>query len=481
MVALAMQKNPQRMTSDIPCEKRLFHGTSPDAVDAICKQNFDWRVCGKNGTKYGKGSYFAANASYSHSFAKCGSDGFRFMFLARVLVGSFIKGEPEYLRPPSKDPSNPSSDLYDSCVNNESNPAVFVIFDSDQFYPEYVIKYFALKQNPNFQAHTTKSAGIIHSPIPHGAVTGSASNLQKPVFPPSQGLTANPWGPSTGLSAKRALSHSATSLLQPIAAPRGSQGLTGNQWDSSSSPSANRALSHSTSNLLHPLAAPKRSQGLTANPKSPSTSLSANTTLSDSIPSSYLRPPIPYSQALKVNLKGPSVGLSTQRALSESASNLQQPIASPRGSQGLKANTKSPVTTLSADRSLLHSASNLQQPIASPRGSQGLKANAKNPGTTLSADRSLLHSTSNLQQPIASPRGSQGLKANTKSPGTTLSADRPLLHSASNLQQPIKASTSSQVAANFAGSSDTLTASDSNARSRKKQKNDSKPRKCLIL
>ena len=249
MVALAMQKSPQRMTSDIPCEKCLFHGTSPDAVEAICKQNFDWRVCGKNGTKYGKGSYFAANASYSHSFAKCGADGFQFMFLARVLVGSFIKGEPEYLRPPSKDPSNPSSDLYDSCVNNESNPAVFVIFDSDQFYPEYVIKYFTLKQNPNFQAHTTKSAGIIHSAIPHGALTGSATNLQKPVLPPSQDLTANHWRPSTSLNAKRALSHSATSLLQPIAAPRGSQGRTGNQWDSSGS--AKRALSHSTSNLLH--------------------------------------------------------------------------------------------------------------------------------------------------------------------------------------------------------------------------------------
>ena len=382
MVALAMQKSPQRMTSEIPCEKRLFHGTGPDAVDAICKQNFDWRVCGKNGTKYGKGSYFAANASYSHSYAKCGSDGFRFMFLARVLVGSFIKGEPEYLRPPSKDPSNPSSDLYDSCVNNESNPAVFVVFDSDQFYPEYVIKYFTLKQNPNFQAYTTKSAGIIHSPRPHGALTGSASNLQKPVLPPSQGLTANHWGPSTSLSAKRALSHSATSLLQPIAAPRGSQGLTGNQWDSSSSPSANRALSHSTSNLLHPLAAPKSSQGLTANPKSPSTSLSANTTLSDSI---YMLPPIPYSQALKVNRKSPSASLSTQRTLSQSASNLQQPIASPRGSQGLKANTKSPVTTLRADRSLLHTASNLLQPIKASTSSQGGAANFAGSSDTLTA------------------------------------------------------------------------------------------------
>lgn len=101
MVTLAMLKNPQSVASDIHNEKRLFHGTSPDVVDAICKQNFDWRVCGKKGTKYGKGSYFATNASYSHSYADSGSDGSRFMFLARVLVGSFIKGEPGYQRPPN--------------------------------------------------------------------------------------------------------------------------------------------------------------------------------------------------------------------------------------------------------------------------------------------------------------------------------------------------------------------------------------------
>ena len=360
MIALAMQKHPPRMAGDIPCEKHLFHGTSADAVDAICKQNFDWRVCGKSGTKYGKGSYFAANASYSHSFAKCGSDGFRFLFLARVLVGSFIKGETEYRRPPNKDPSNPSSDLYDSCVDDERNPEIFVIFNSDQVYPEYVIKYYTLDRDEifstpsNFQARTTKSAGIIRSPLPHGALTGSASNLQKPVLRSSR-------RPGTRPSTKRALSRSATNLQQPIALPRSFQGPTTNQWVSNTSLSANTPLSHSVSNSLQPMAAPRSSQGFTANQKSPSTCLSANRAQSYS--TSNLRQPIPAptgSQDLKVNLKSPSRGLSTQRALPQSASKLQNPTASPRGFQSLKANTKSPIITLSANRSLLHSASNLQ-------------------------------------------------------------------------------------------------------------------------
>lgn len=36
-------------------ERQLFHGTSASIVDAICQQNFDWRICGLHGTSYGKG------------------------------------------------------------------------------------------------------------------------------------------------------------------------------------------------------------------------------------------------------------------------------------------------------------------------------------------------------------------------------------------------------------------------------------------
>ena len=122
-------------------EKRLFHGTSPETVEAICKQNFDWRLHGKNATMYGEGSYFALNASYSDAYAKEDANSCRFMFVAKVLVGSYTKGHSSYRRPPQKDPSNPASDLYDSCVDDKSNPTIFVVFDTDQFYPEYVIKY----------------------------------------------------------------------------------------------------------------------------------------------------------------------------------------------------------------------------------------------------------------------------------------------------------------------------------------------------
>ncbi|XP_061494819.1 protein mono-ADP-ribosyltransferase PARP12-like isoform X2 [Rhineura floridana] len=119
-------------------ERLLFHGTSKDYIDAICVQNFDWRICGIHGTAYGKGSYFARDASYSDNYSKSNSS-LKTMFLARVLVGEFTSGVSSYLRPPAKDSQN--TFFYDSCVNSPLNPSIFVIFEKHQVYPEYLIEY----------------------------------------------------------------------------------------------------------------------------------------------------------------------------------------------------------------------------------------------------------------------------------------------------------------------------------------------------
>ena len=70
-------------------EKLLYHGTSFDVADAICRQNFDSRLCGKNATLYGKGAYFSKSASYSHNYSTADSKGHYYMFVAQVLVGRF--------------------------------------------------------------------------------------------------------------------------------------------------------------------------------------------------------------------------------------------------------------------------------------------------------------------------------------------------------------------------------------------------------
>uniref|UniRef100_A0A8C3NN61 Poly [ADP-ribose] polymerase n=1 Tax=Cyanoderma ruficeps TaxID=181631 RepID=A0A8C3NN61_9PASS len=119
-------------------EKQLFHGTDLFSMKTICTQNFDWRICGSHGTNYGKGSYFARDACYAHAYCQGTSLG-HLMFVARVLVGDYVKGDAAYVRPPEK--SADKLCLYDSCVDDEFNPSVFVVFDKHQIYPEYIIEY----------------------------------------------------------------------------------------------------------------------------------------------------------------------------------------------------------------------------------------------------------------------------------------------------------------------------------------------------
>ncbi|XP_056272882.1 protein mono-ADP-ribosyltransferase PARP12-like isoform X1 [Pseudoliparis swirei] len=118
-------------------EDYLFHGTDESLIEAICEQNFDWRMCGVHGTLYGKGSYFARDASYSDRYAASKSLN-KIMFVALVLVGEFTEGISSDVRPP---PKGNGKTLYDSCVDSESNPSIYVVFEKLQIYPEYLIDY----------------------------------------------------------------------------------------------------------------------------------------------------------------------------------------------------------------------------------------------------------------------------------------------------------------------------------------------------
>ena len=61
------------------------------------------------------------------------------MFISRVLVGDFTKGSSDYRRPPSKD--GRGANLYDSCVDDVANPSIYVVFERQQIYPEYLLQY----------------------------------------------------------------------------------------------------------------------------------------------------------------------------------------------------------------------------------------------------------------------------------------------------------------------------------------------------
>lgn len=137
------QKITKKNSDQSPEERWLFHGTNKEIVDPICQQGFDWRLSGsKHGARYGRGSYFAVEASYSHNYSAMGAvQGRCRVFMAKVIVGSYVVGSYETQRPPAKDSSDPLSPLHDSCVNNVASPTIFVVFERSQAYPYYIIDY----------------------------------------------------------------------------------------------------------------------------------------------------------------------------------------------------------------------------------------------------------------------------------------------------------------------------------------------------
>ncbi|KAJ8307883.1 hypothetical protein KUTeg_014565 [Tegillarca granosa] len=124
-------------------ELQLFLGTCAENVDPISRTNFDWRLYGSAvGSIYGQGSYFAADAKYPDSgYAQKDKDGFKWMFIVKVLAGKFTAEESDLRRPPPIDPASSKGRLYDSTVDNPNSPRIYCIFDNSQYYPEYVIKY----------------------------------------------------------------------------------------------------------------------------------------------------------------------------------------------------------------------------------------------------------------------------------------------------------------------------------------------------
>nr|XP_061809560.1 protein mono-ADP-ribosyltransferase TIPARP-like [Nerophis lumbriciformis] len=120
---------------DVCVERHLFHGTSMEAAESICRNNFDPRVTRTDGRSLGYVTYFSPSASVSHVFAvRTPPDGLRHMFLAKVLVGRVYY----HHTPP---PPECIIDFYDTCVNCESNPTKFAIYNSSQCYPSYLIRY----------------------------------------------------------------------------------------------------------------------------------------------------------------------------------------------------------------------------------------------------------------------------------------------------------------------------------------------------
>ena len=128
----------------------LFHGCAGDVTAKIIQGGFNRSLAGRNATMYGKGVYFARDASYSTypRYSQRDANDVQSIFLARVVVGEYCLGVQDAITPDVRDAA--TSALYDSTVDNVRDPSIFVTYNDGQAYPEYLVKF---KQDGNPPSH----------------------------------------------------------------------------------------------------------------------------------------------------------------------------------------------------------------------------------------------------------------------------------------------------------------------------------------
>ncbi|XP_058899223.1 protein mono-ADP-ribosyltransferase PARP10 isoform X1 [Kogia breviceps] len=132
-----------------PAEQVLYHGTSVATVPDICAHGFNRSFCGRNGTLYGQGVYFAKRASLAvlDRYSPPDAEGHKAVFVARVLTGDYGQGRRGLRAPPPRPPGHALL-RYDSAVDCLPRPGIFVIFHDTQALPTHLITCKHMSRSP---------------------------------------------------------------------------------------------------------------------------------------------------------------------------------------------------------------------------------------------------------------------------------------------------------------------------------------------
>jgi serine/threonine protein kinase len=136
-------------------ERRLFHGTDEATVPKIISTAFNRSYCGKNATAYGEGVYFARDASFSacDNYSRPNVLREKHIFLCRVLVGAYTRGDSSMRVPPPR----PGTDgTFDSTwgPHGEAEPSIFVIYHDAQVPSESQSQWSESPPGPSNVLHS---------------------------------------------------------------------------------------------------------------------------------------------------------------------------------------------------------------------------------------------------------------------------------------------------------------------------------------
>ena len=125
-------------------ERFLFHGSSQNNPKEIYKGEASFDVRFSRHGMWGRGNYFAMNASYSNGYAFKAESDLMKMLAAWVLTGHSYQSEPRSFEyPPVREDCGEGQvqRRYDSVTGTTGGSTVYITYDNTLAYPAYVITY----------------------------------------------------------------------------------------------------------------------------------------------------------------------------------------------------------------------------------------------------------------------------------------------------------------------------------------------------
>ncbi|XP_052411036.1 protein mono-ADP-ribosyltransferase PARP12 isoform X8 [Carassius gibelio] len=373
-------------------DRLLFHATESSLVEDACLRNIDFET--SDSAPYGRGIYFSKDSRYWMERAD-GSD-VRLMFACRVLVGFYTRGAAHLRHPPAR---NTDGRLYDSCVDNPRDPAVFVVFDRCQIYPEFLISFE--DSNKCFlpeiaRVHTNEEQSSISS-LEAPEHTSSSDRTTEPLITLSRSTLDTHVGTNTALP----VSDELISTALPVCA----------KSDSNALPVSAECIS-----IALPVSSGSASNAL---PVSSESVLNAHPVLTKRISTAFPVSPEDFSNAFPLSAKS----ISSALPVSGKCISTEHPVSIKSASNAL------PVSNKSASNALPVSSGSVSNalPVSSGSASNALPVSNKSASNALpvssgSASNALPVSNKSVSNalPVSSGSASNALPVSNKSVSNAL-------------------------------------------------------------